>query len=492
MRRKTKIICTLGPSVKNLETLKALLINGMNAARFNFSHGDHFYHKEMLELLKEASRITSIPVALILDTKGPEIRTGNTKDNKMITIKTGDEIIITNEDVECTENILSISYKELSKDVKKGTHILIADGLIDLEVVKIKNDLIYCKVINGGTIGSKKNVNVVGVKVGLPALTKQDIQDIMFAIENNFDYIAASFIRKPTDVLEIKAILDTADSKIGIISKIEDQEGFDNIDEIIRVSDGIMVARGDLGVQVKTEEIPLIQKRIIKKCNEANKFVITATQMLESMINNPVPTRAEITDVANAIFDGTDAVMLSGETAVGKYPVKAVEIMHKICLKTENSNEYKEKHITGIRINPSDNVADSIAKASAIMAKDINADALIAPTLHGNTPKFISKYRPDQIIIAPTCYDNILKKLLLYWGVYPVKTEFTEDSEKMIKNAIDKSIEMKLLKPFDKVIIVAGIPVNSPIMLNTIKIELLAKVVCKGLRGYGTKVSAIA
>lgn len=489
MKRKTKIVCTMGPAVKDLEMVKSLLLAGMNAARFNFSHGDHQYHKEMVDIVIEASRVTSIPVALILDTKGPEIRTGLTKDNALINLVTGSTVMITAESVDCTDKILSVSYKDIAKEVRAGTHILIADGLIDLEVLSTDGSIVNCIVRNGGSIGSRKNVNVVGVKIGLPAVTEKDIADIMFAVENNFDYIAASFIRKPSDVMEIKAILDAADSKIGIIAKIEDQEGFDNINEIIRVSDGIMVARGDLGVQVKAEEIPLIQKRIIKSCNDSNKFVITATQMLESMINNPIPTRAEVTDVANAIFDGTDAIMLSGETANGKYPIKAVEYMNRISLETESSSEYKEKYAVGIRRSASINMAESVARAAASMAKEITADAILTPSLHGNTPKFISKYRPDQIIIAATPYEEIRRKLLLYWGVYPVITNFTDNSDYMINSAIDVSKSMGLVKPFDRIVIVAGIPVNSPIMLNTIKIELLAKVICKGLRGYGERAS---
>jgi pyruvate kinase len=487
--RKTKIVCTLGPAVKNLETLKRLLIAGMNIARFNFSHGDHAYHKEMFDMVKEASRQTSIPVALMLDTKGPEIRIGRIKGGKTVELVAGNTLTLTTEETEGTEKRISISYKNLPREVSPGKHIYIADGLVDLEVQSVFGPEIHCIINHGAEIGSNKNVNVIGVRTALPVITEKDIQEFIFGIENNIDYIAASFIRKPSDIREIRSIVEICDARIGIIAKIEDQEGLDNIDEIIRVADGIMVARGDLGVQIPPEEIPLVQKRIIHKCNLANKPVITATQMLESMIQNPLPTRAEVTDIANSVLDGTDAVMLSGETANGKYPIEAVEIMHKTALKAENSREYREQARTDFITRTHLTMADTIARAAYITARDIDAQAILAPTLHGNTPKYISRYRPHQCIIAVTPHEEVVRKLLLFWGVYPVISEVVADSDTMIRNSITKAMEYKYIKLFDKVVILAGVPIDSPVMLNTIRISVIGTVLGKSQRGYGKSVS---
>ncbi|MBN2737996.1 MAG: pyruvate kinase [Spirochaetales bacterium] len=488
VRRKTKIICTLGPAVKDVEILKQLLINGMNLARFNFSHGTHQYHGELMEMVREASRQTSIPVAILLDTKGPEIRTGPTKNDLPITLERGKEIILTTEEVPGDSKILSISHKTLPKEISPGKHIFIADGVVDLEVTGICGNEIHCQIQSGAVIGSHKNVNVTGIKSSLPAITDRDIKDIMFGIENHIDFIAASFIRKPDDVKQIRSIIDISDAKIDIIAKIEDQEGLDNLDEIIRVSNGIMVARGDLGVQIDASEIPLVQKRTIKKCNLANKPVITATQMLDSMIHNPLPTRAETNDVANAIFDGTDAVMLSGETANGKYPVKAVAMMHKIALEIENSPEYKEKIHSLSAPQAKLNMAESIAHSGFMASRDMQA-SILTPTLRGNTPRLISKYRPANCIIAVTPHGSVLRNLLLYWGVYPLLSKMVENSDLMIEDSIHKALKAGLLKPFDKVVIMAGIPINSPIMLNTIRLHMIGKVIGKSARGYGKTAS---
>ena len=477
----------MGPAVKDLNKIKDLLKAGMNIARFNFSHGDHIYHKEMVEIVKQAREETGIPLALLLDTKGPEIRTGQTKDGKNITLVKGQNVIITTEDVPCTNEVISISYKKLPEEVKAGNHIFIADGLVDLVVEKALGNKIHCKVMNGAEIGSKKNVNVTGVKTSLPAITERDVADIVFAIENGFDFIAASFIRKPQDVKEIQDLLDHYDSKLGIISKIEDEEGVENIDEIIRVTSfGIMIARGDLGVQLKTEDIPLVQKRIIEKCNRENKPVITATQMLDSMINNPKPTRAEATDVANAIFDGTDAIMLSGETASGKYPALAVQTMHNIALSVEKSKEYIEKCKSYIKLgSDGSSMSETISKAAFSIASDIKASAIITPTTHGTTPKLISKYRPIQKIIAVTTSQEVQRKLLIFWGIYPILTDLVSDSDMMINNALKSAIEEGNVRNFDKVVIVAGVPISSPIMLNMIKVHQICNILAKGSRGFG-------
>jgi pyruvate kinase len=487
--RKTKIICTLGPATSDTAKMKELLRAGMNIARFNFSHGDHAFHKEMIEKVREASREMGIPAAILIDTKGPEIRTGSLKDDVPIRLVKGKSIILTTDNVAGTAERLGISYKNLPAEVTPGKHIFIADGLIDLEVKSVSGNEILCRIVNGGEIGDHKNVNVVGVRTSLPVITEKDVKDIIFGIENQVDFIAASFIRKPDDIKEIRGIIDVADADIDIIAKIEDQEGLDNIDEIIRVADGIMVARGDLGVQIPAEEIPLVQKRIIRKCNEANKPVITATQMLESMIRNPVPTRAEVTDVANAIFDGTDAIMLSGETASGLFPVEAVAMMNKIALDTEKSGEYRERMESAFIPGERRSVAEAVAGAAFLTARNIGASAILTPSLHGNTPKIVSRYRPEQCIIAATPYEKVQRNLLLYWGVTPIISDIATDSDKLVENAIAAADGEGLIKAFDRVVILAGIPVDSPIMLNTVRVHLHCRVLAKSRRGYGKRVS---
>ncbi len=484
--RKTKIVCTMGPAVHKLETIKQLLQQGMNIARFNFSHGDHAYHQGMVEMVREASRQTGIPVALMLDTKGPEIRTGYVKDNQRLHLISGQSIILTTEEVEGTIERISISYKNLPHEISAGKHIYIADGVVDLQVETVEGNDIHCQILQGGEIGSRKNVNVIGVRTELPAITDKDEKDILFGIDQEFDFIAASFIRRSSDILEIRDILEGHDSKIHIIAKIEDEEGLENIEEIINVSNGIMIARGDLGVQLKTEEIPLVQKRIIRKCNLANKPVITATQMLDSMIHNPRPTRAETSDVANAIFDGTDAVMLSGETASGTYPLLTVETMHKIALNAERSPEYNEKMDAFFsQTSPEDDMATAIAKAAYKIAGNIKASAILAPTMRGTTPKLVSKYRPRQRIIGVTTTEAVQRQLLLYWGIYPIVTGLATGSDAMINNALSIALQRKYVGNDDKVVTVAGIPVNSPVMLNTIRVHVISTILGKGLQGHG-------
>ncbi|MCP4398775.1 MAG: pyruvate kinase [bacterium] len=484
--RKTKIVCTMGPAVRDFKIMTQLLIEGMNVARFNFSHGDRQYHKGMMEMVREAGRQTGIPVALLLDTKGPEIRTGQTKDDRAINLLSEKHIILTSDEVEGTEECISISYKNLPQEVIAGKHIYIADGVVDLEVEHVEGNAIHCMIRQGGAIGSRKNVNVIGVRTALPAMTEKDEQDILFGIEQQVDFIAASFIRKSSDVLEIRKILDEHNSNIHVIAKIEDEEGVENIDDIINVSNGIMIARGDLGVQLKTEDIPLVQKRIIRKCNTADKPVITATQMLDSMIQNPRPTRAESSDVANAIFDGTDAVMLSGETAAGAYPVLTLQTMHNIAVRVEQSPEYTNK----MRLHfdtfvPEYDIATAIAKASFITASNINASAILTPTLRGTTPKLISKYRPQHRIIAVTTTEDVQRNLLLYWGIFPIVTERASNSDTMIANATQIALQKKYIHNNDRVVMVAGIPINSPVMLNTIRVYVISTILGKGLKGIG-------
>ncbi|MEE8441207.1 MAG: pyruvate kinase [Spirochaetia bacterium] len=486
--RRTKIVCTLGPAVDSDAMIRGLLQAGMNVARFNFSHGNHDEHRERIERVRRISAEVGVPVALLLDTKGPEIRTGILKDGATFELTAGDKITITTEEVAGTRERIGISYKQLPDEVLPGNHIYVADGLIDLEVLSVTGSEVACVVKSGGTLGSRKNVNIPGVRVQLPAITEQDEVDILFALREGMDFIAASFIRTPRDVEEIRRILRENESPIRIIAKIEDQEGLDNIDEIIRVSDGIMVARGDLGVQLAIESIPLAQKRIISKCNAENKPVITATQMLDSMIENPRPTRAELTDVANAIFDGTDAVMLSGETAVGAYPIKACKTLHKIAMSVEQSEEYnlRSKEFFDY-YDPAPDIGQAIAKATFFVASDVDAAAIIAPTLRGNSPRMLSKYRPIQIIIAVTTTEQVQRQLLLHWGIIPLVSDEVSDSEAMVQNAIRHALARGLIAHSDRVVTTAGVPLRSAIPMNTIKVHILGNVLNRGQIGFGPK-----
>jgi len=484
--RKTRIVCTLGPSTEEVEILSQLLGAGMNVARFNMAHGDHDYHAAMITKVREASRGTGIPVALLIDIKGPEIRTGIVANGGTVDLKQGTEVLVAADDSPCTDQQISVTYRDLPDQAAPGKHILIADGLIDLEVLAVSGRLTRCAVRNGGKLGSRKNVNIIGIRSRLPAITDKDRENIHFAVGHDMDFIAASCVRKADDILEIRRILLGEASHLQIIAKIEDQEGLDNVDEILRVADGIMIARGDLGVQLPTEEIPLVQKRLILKCHQQNKIVITATQMLDSMIYNPRPTRAEATDVANAIFDGSDAVMLSGETASGKYPVQAVQVMDSIARTVEESPEYESRVRRFFRLDEAgEDIAQSVTRSAFLVAREINAAAILAPTLHGNTPRLISKYRPAQDIIAVTPSDVVQRRLLLYWGIIPLFAELGEDSDAMLNKALAAAMEKGLVKTFDRVVILAGIPVHSPIMLNTIRVHFVGNVLAKGQRGFG-------
>jgi len=467
--------------------VRGLLEAGMNVARLNFSHGNQEEHHERIDRVRRVSAETGIPVALLLDTKGPEIRTGMLADGPY-TLAPGDELIVTTEDIVGSKQRFSVSYKDLPGVILPGNHIYIADGLIDLEVINVSGVDISCRVASGGELGNRKNVNIPGVKVRLPAITEKDKSDIDFGIAQGMDFIAASFIRTPQNVEEIRDIVREHASSIRIIAKIEDQEGLDNIDEIIRVSDGIMVARGDLGVQLAVQDIPMAQKRIIGKCNAMNKPVITATQMLDSMIENPRPTRAELTDVANAIFDGTDAVMLSGETALGRYPLKACSTLHAIALSVESSEEYNRRSKEFYDYyDPEPDIGQAIAKATFFVASDVNAAAIITPTLRGNTPRMLSKYRPIQNIIAVTTTEHVQRQLLLHWGIVPLLSDEVTDSEQMVQNAIRHAQDRGLIGQSDRVVTAAGVPLHSAIPLNTIKVHILGNILSRGKAGFGGK-----
>jgi len=485
--KKTKIVCTIGPASESEEILKELMLNGLNVARLNFSHGTHDEHKKRIDTIKRLREELDLPVAIMLDTKGPEIRIKTFK-NGEVTLQAGDIFTLTTRDVEGDETIVSVTYEGLPNDVSKGTRILIDDGLVELEVLEIVNGTdIRCKVLNGGTIKNRKGVNVPNISINLPAVTEKDVEDIKFGIENDVDFIAASFIRRAEDVLQIRKILeDNGGEHIEIISKIENQQGIDNIDEIIEASDGIMVARGDLGVEIEAEKIPILQKQIIKKCNLAGKPVITATQMLDSMMRNPRPTRAEVTDVANAILDGTDAVMLSGETASGKYPVEAVKTMYNIAINTESSSQYLETLQSKRTLDNQISTTNAISKATCTTAEDLKASAIITATSSGYTSKAVSKFRPKSPIIAATTSEKVMRKLALVWGVYPVLAKKSENTDEVIDMSIHSAMMKGYVKEGDLIVITAGIPVGVSGTTNLIKVHTIGKVLLKGT-GVGKK-----
>ncbi len=468
--RKTKIVCTLGPATDSSEAIKELISAGMNVARLNFSHGDHEEHRKRIENIKKAREELGKYIPIILDTKGPEIRLGKFK-NSFENIFSGDEYTLTTRDIEGDNTIVGISYKYLTEDVEKGTRILIADGTIELSVLDYNETDVRCKVITGGVVSDRKNVNIPGASSKLPAVTEKDILDINFGLDMGIDIIAASFIRKATDVLEIRKILkDRKRHKMMIIAKIENAEGVENCDEILEVADGIMVARGDLGVEIPTEDMPLVQKKLIAKANKFGKPVITATQMMESMVKNPRPTRAEVTDIANAIFDGSDGIMLSGETAIGKYPVGTVTTMAAIAKRTEKALDYNKSIRKGIEEKYS--VTNAISYAGYSIAKDLCASAIITPTESGSTARMVSKYRPLAPIIAATPNEYVVKELCLSFGVEPILIESTESTDEIIQISVNEAMKTGLLKKGDLVVITAGIPVGIPGTTNLIKVHI--------------------
>ena len=471
--RKTKIVCTIGPSSSDEEIFKELVLNGANVARLNFSHGTHEEHKEKIITIKKVREELNTSTAIMLDTKGPEIRIRDFETGQAELIK-GQEFILTTRELQGNDSIVSVTYDQFAKDIKTGDTILIDDGLISMEAVEIINDTdVKCLVKNGGTLKNKKGINVPNVQINLPALTDKDISDIKFGIELGIDYIAASFIRKSDDVIQIRRILEEEKAvHIMIISKIENRQGVENIDEIIKVSDGIMVARGDLGVEIPAEEVPLVQKMLIKKCNEAAKPVITATQMLDSMIRNPRPTRAEVSDVATAIFEGTDAIMLSGETASGCYPVEAVKTMARIALMIEGSLNYSELLKSK---SPASNcsVTDSISYAACKSSLDLNASAIISATASGYTAANVSRYRPMAPIIAATQSEQVMRKLALYCGVYPIKIGKLQSTDIIIESSVEAALKLGYLKNGDLTIITAGVPVGVSGITNLLKVHIV-------------------
>ncbi|TYP71167.1 pyruvate kinase [Paenibacillus methanolicus] len=482
--RKTKIVCTIGPSSESLENTKKLINAGMNVARLNFSHGDFEEHGGRIKNIRIASQELGKTVAILLDTKGPEIRLGKLADEYELI--QGETVTLTTEEIIGDNKRIPVTYANLPQDVHVGSSILIDDGLIGLTVEAIEGTEIHCRIINSGPVKSKKGVNVPGVAISLPGITEKDANDIVFGIEQGVDFIAASFVRKASDVLEIRELLEKhGASHIQIISKIENQQGVDNLDEILEVSDGLMVARGDLGVEIPAEEVPLVQKQMIQKCNRAGKPVITATQMLDSMQRNPRPTRAEASDVANAIFDGTDAIMLSGETAAGKYPVESVQTMSRIAVRAESALEYREI-FTKLASAQQTTVTEAISQAVANAALDLSAKAIITSTESGYTARMIAKYRPKSPIIAVTPEEQVMRRLALVWGVIPVKGTPADTTDEMFDIAVRGGIDSGIVKLGDTVIITAGVPVGRSGSTNLIKIHTVGELLAKG-QGIGTQ-----
>ena len=455
--KKTKIVCTMGPNTDNREIMRELALNGMDVARFNFSHGDHAEHRHRLEILESVREELGIPIASLLDTKGPEIRTGKLKDGKKVTLKEGDLYTLTTEEIVGDETRGYINYAGLAEDVKPGDRILIDDGLIELHVREVNGTDIVCRIENGGELGEKKGVNVPGVRVKLPALTDKDKEDIRFGVDAGFDFVAASFVRNADAIREIREILDEKGSAMQIIAKIENEEGIENIDSIIEASDGIMVARGDMGVEIPAEKVPHIQKMIIRKCNLACKVVITATQMLDSMIRNPRPTRAEVSDVANAVYEGTDAVMLSGETAMGSYPIEAVRMMSQIAEESEKYLDYMFYQRRKVSAENLRNISNTVCYSSVATASDLEAPVIVAPSVSGFTTRMLSKWRPKALIAGLSPSMTAVRQMQLYWGVKPFHAKRAESTDALLFASVELLKEKGIVKEGEIVVATAGV-----------------------------------
>ncbi len=477
MNKKTKIVCTIGPSADKPGVLEAMLKAGMNVARFNFSHGSYDEHAKRIAAVREASKATGIPVALMLDTKGPEIRLGLFKEGKVM-LEAGKPFTLTTRDIEGDATICSVNHKGLTDDVKAGCQILLSDGLVTLNVEKVEGTEIYTTIQNSGVMSDRKRVAVPGVPLSLPPVSESDKNDLRFGCAQGVDYVAASFMQRGTDVVAIRRVLEEEGADIKIISKIENEEGLTNLDDILKMSDGLMVARGDLGVEIPAEEVPVLQKMMIGKCNRAAKPVITATQMLESMTQNPRPTRAEASDVANAILDGTDAVMLSGETAGGKYPVEAVQTMARIAEVTEHSALYCNMDHT-VKVETAQ-TTDAISAATVNVAATLDAAAIITCTETGKTAMSISRNRPDAKIVAVTPHAATLRRMQLYWGVQAVLGGSHDNSDEMVHSAISSSLAQGAIESGDLVVITAGVPSGAAGTTNMIRVHVVGQAVLSG------------
>ncbi len=478
--RRAKIVCTLGPATDDYETVKSIVSAGMNVARFNFSHGTHEEHKKRLEMVRRAEEELSVPIGVLLDTKGPEIRTGFLKEHKPVDLQVGDEFVLTTEQVEGDERVVYVDYEKLPAEVEVGQSILVDDGKIRLEVKEIKGNEIVCTVIDGGELGEQKGINIPGADISLPVLTDRDVSDLRWGVENNIDYVAVSFVRKPSDIMEIRDVL----SKLGaagtkIIAKIETKQAVDNFAHILEISDGIMVARGDLGVELPTEDVPVIQKSIIKQCNDKGKPVITATQMLESMMLNPRPTRAEASDVANAVFDGSDALMLSGETAAGKYPIESVKMMARIIEKAESEmlKSYKTPRVSGLAFS---SIPDAVSHATCTIADDLSAAAILTSTSSGATARMVAKYRPVSPIFAATPSPKTEHELALVWGVYPFVVPAVYSTDDAISVGVEALLEKGWINEGDLIVITAGVPIGTPGTTNLIKVHSAGRIITRG------------
>ena len=470
--RKTKIICTLGPAVDNEDTIRTLIRTGMDAARFNFSHGSHEEHLARLAMLKSVRDTMGRPVATILDTKGPEIRI-RTFAGKSVTLEAGDPFTLTTREEEGDQHHVSVTYPQLHTELQPGQEILIDDGLVALRVEEIEGQDIRCTVENGGALSNNKSINIPGVHIHLPALTEKDISDIQFAVENDFDFIAASFVRRAADVQAVREVLRSfGGDDVRIIAKIENQEGVDNIDEILTAADGIMVARGDLGVEIPAARVPILQKQIIRKGLQAGKPVITATQMLDSMIRNPRPTRAEVSDVANAVFDGTSCVMLSGETAGGKYPVEALTAMVEIVTEAEQSIHYW-RQFRKQRVVPAGNINDAITHTCCLTAMDLEAKAILAATSSGRTARMICRFRPACPVAALTMHEKVRRQLAISWGVIPFLTGEVNSTDRIFSLSAEVALKEGLVHNGDTVVITAGVPLGKSGSTNLIKAQII-------------------
>lgn len=483
--RKTKIVCTIGPASESEEMLEKLMKAGMNVARLNFSHGDHAEHKARIDSIRKVSKKLGKTVAILLDTKGPEIRTHSMKNGK-IELEKDTEVIVSMTEVEGTPEKFSVTYDNLINDVEEGSYILLDDGLIELQVKRIDKDNgeVVCDVLNTGELSNKKGVNLPGVKVSLPGITDKDAEDINFGISEGVDFIAASFVRRPSDVLDIRKLLEAQNNTtISIIPKIENQEGIDNIKGILEVSDGLMVARGDMGVEIPPESVPMVQKDLIRQCNKLGKPVITATQMLDSMQRNPRATRAEASDVANAIYDGTDAVMLSGETAAGLYPEEAVKTMRNIAVSAEGAQDYKKLLSDRTKLVET-SLVNAIGVSVAHTALNLNVKAIVAATESGSTARTISKYRPQSDIIAVTPNPETARQCALVWGIHPVIKEGRKTTDALLNNAVATAVETEKVQNGDLIIITAGVPTGEKGTTNMMKLHLVGDELAKG-QGIG-------
>ena len=486
--RKTKIICTIGPATDDEAVLRALMENGMNVARLNFSHETHKSHGRRIEIFKRLRDELDLPIGLLLDTKGPEVRLGTFEEGR-VELKANQIFTLTTGKLVGTKDRATITYEDLPKDVHPDDRILIDDGLIELRVVSVKGEDIKCRVINGGPVSDRKSINVPGVHLSMPYINDKDRSDLEFGVKQDVDFIAASFCRSAYDILELKNILEkNGGHRIQIIAKIENQDGVKNVDEIIRVSDGIMIARGDMGVEIPFEELPRIQKELIKKCYRAGKKVITATQMLESMINNPRPTRAEATDVANAVYDGTSAMMLSGETAIGKYPVESLCTMSRIAQNTEKDIDYITK-FNQLKQGTSANVTNAISHATCMTAHDLGAAAIVTVTRSGYTARMVSSFRPACPIISCAVDKGTTYQLALSWGIIPVMSEVKESTDELFEHAVDQAIKTGIVDHGDLVAITAGVPLGVSGTTNILKVHIVGRVLIKGKGVNGITIS---